>query len=330
VLSEQVHLQNDIYYLKDYSALYLNGGDSIYEYEYCEGQKRIVFRSIKRLIHQVAGTALDEPLYDLESQYGYGGPLTNDYSHDFLLRAFDAYKKKCIEEKIVSEFIRFHPFNQLGDFDFLYDFHSKEREVVIVDLLSDVEERWKRYSKTTRNILRKTSCKLIRSANVISIQQFQALYNKTMDKNQAGDFYYFGDDYFEHLSAIAGVDLLAVSLADEIVSCGYFMHSGDLAHYHLSANNADYIKENGNYELLDFAFDHAKAKGCKYMMLGGGRTSAIDDPLFQFKAKFSPVSLPFYISGVDFMPEKKQQLNKMWDAKHPERNLRLFQKYRAE
>ncbi len=325
----QINLKNDAYYVKEYTSLYLGVDDSLFEFEYNEGEKKILFRSIKRRISCVSGIMLDEELYDLLGHYGYGGPLTNDYSEEFLLRAFESYKLQCMKEKIVCEFFRFHPFNPLSSTNMLFNFHVLEREVVVVDLTLNSEDRWKLYSKTTRNILRKTRENLVRRSNFITVEQFKNLYQKTMDKNQANNFYYFDELYFKRLTCISGVDLLSIHLNESIISCGYFMHSGDLAHYHLSANNSDFLKENGNYELLEFAFEHAKTKGCHYMMLGGGRTSAADDPLFRFKSKFSPVTLPFYISGLDFLPQKKAELNKLWDDQNSGNNVRLFQKYRA-
>ena len=150
-----------------------------------------------------------------------------------------------------------------------------------------------------------------------------------MDKNQAADFYYFDRDYFNQLSAIPGVELLAVKLADKYVSMGFFMQTGELAHYHLSANNSELLRENGNYALLDFAFERAQQNGCKLMMLGGGRTSASDDSLLKFKTKFSNHIKPFYIAGLDFMPEQRAMLNQQWLAQHKGDPRKMFQLYRA-
>jgi len=106
------------------------------------------------------------------------------------------------------------------------------------------------------------------------------------------------------------------------------MHSNELAHYHLSANNIDFLRENGNYALLDYAFDQAKEHGCKWMMLGGGRTSDEMDSLFKFKKKFSNKTLPFYIGGLTFLPQIKEQLNKLWLKENPDNPQKLFQQYR--
>ncbi len=323
-----VNLADDIYYQDDYSSLYALNGEEVFNFEYVQNSNRILFRSIKRRIKNVAGIIIDEELYDLETPYGYGGPITNCYSEKFLGDAFLAYRKECIKQNIVCEFIRFHPFNKLAQYKDYFDFHAQERKVVIVDLTLNTEDRWSKYSKTTRNILRKANKNLSRKKDEDSLVEFCSLYQQTMDKNDASDFYYFKPNYFEKLKDVQGVELLSVMNELTVVSSGFFMHGSDIAHYHLSANNSEFNRENGNYALLDFAFDHAKEQGCKWMMLGGGRTSDENDSLFKFKSKFSDKSLPFFIGGLTFLPEKRTKLNSMWRQENPDSQLKLFQLYR--
>lgn len=324
-----INLVNDIYYQDTYATLYESNDGELFDFVFQQAEHKIIFRSIKRKITQVAGIAIEEELYDLETPYGYGGPLTNCYDSAFLTAAFLAYKSECIKQNIVCEFIRFHPFNQLTQHDQYFDFFCQERQVVIVDLTLTQPERWSKYSKTTRNIIRKTQKVLSRHQADDAMDDFLSLYQQTMDKNKAADFYYFDRDYFNQLSEISGVELLTVKLADEHVSMGFFMQTGELAHYHLSANNSELLRENGNYALLDFAFERAQQNGCKFMMLGGGRTSASDDCLFKFKTKFSDHIKPFYIAGLDFMPEKRAWLNQQWSSKNKDDQLKMFQLYRA-
>lgn len=324
-----INLADDIYYQNAYAALYENNDGELFNFVFQQGEHQIIFRSIKRKITHVAGIPVTEELYDLETPYGYGGPLTNCYDTVFLNAAFAAYKAECIKQRIVCEFIRFHPFNQLTEHNECFDFFCQERQVVLVDLTLAQPERWSNYSKTTRNIIRKTQKVLTRHQADDAMDDFLSLYQQTMDKNQAADFYYFTPDYFNQLSVIPGVELLAVKLADKYVSMGFFMQTGELAHYHLSANNSELLRENGNYALLDFAFERAQQNGCKWMMLGGGRTSASDDSLFKFKTKFSDNIKPFYIAGLDFMPEKRAALNQQWSLQHKDDPRKMFQLYRA-
>lgn len=327
----KLDLPEDIYFQYDYSNLYtIDVNNELFEYTYRENDKYVLFRSIKRPITQVAGVLVEEELYDLETHYGYGGPLTNNNDVCFLSRAFLCYKEYCRNKKIVSEFIRFHPFNSMSTVSNLFDFVEHERDVVIVDLECSSDERRQRYSKTTRNIVKKAQKTLTVSSSNECTDSFITLYYETMKHNKANDFFYFDDKYFNALSKIEGVTLVSIENEQALVSSGFFMCGHDLAHYHLSANNRDFFKDNGNYLLLDAAFELAKLRGCKRMMLGGGRTSSPEDSLFKFKKKFSPEVMPFYIAGLDFWPSKRKELNKVWcDQRSTQTPPKLFQLYRS-
>ena len=62
--------------------------------------------------------------------------------------------------------------------------------------MQEREQRWKQYSKTTRNILRKATPRLNFKVNDCSRDIFFDLYKKTMNKNNADEFYYFNEYYF--------------------------------------------------------------------------------------------------------------------------------------
>lgn len=322
-------LSADIYYQRAYSSLY-EQGCRYFEYTYQEGEYYSKFTALKHRISRVAGVEVQEELYDLETPYGYGGPLSNSDDPAFLQRAFNAYRSHCQQQHIVCEFIRFHPFNRLAEKNTLFDMHFAERQVVLVDLEQSSEERRQHYSKTTRNIVKNATKNLTVQNEGVPLSEFMSMYYDTMQKNTASDFFYFKEPYFEALMQLQGVSLLAVQKEQKYASIGFFICSNELAHYHLSANNQALAKDNGNYLLLDAAFEYAKTQGCRYMMLGGGRTSLPEDSLFKFKSKFSPLNKTFYIAGLDFLPEKRHQLNQLWLQQNQQRQTpKLFQLYRA-
>ncbi|OCH61276.1 femAB family protein [Aliivibrio fischeri] len=329
LIKEINKLSSDIYYQREYSALYEENAE-YFEFLYEEQDSYVKFNSLKRKIVSVSGISINEELYDLETPYGYGGPISNCSDTEFLQRAFSAYKEFCSTQNIVCEFIRFHPFNSIAEYSDLFDMHCLERQVIIVNLDITTEERRKLYSKTTRNIIKKAEKNLLVEIDSVNTSDFIDMYYQTMQKNTASDFFYFKERYFSELLSINGVSLLGIRKEDTYASIGFFMCGEELAHYHLSANNQELAKENGNYLLLDSAFEYAKSRGCRFMMLGGGRTSSPDDSLFKFKSKFSPTTMPFFIAGLDFLPEKRQMLNQLWVNANPEcPPLKLFQLYRA-
>jgi lipid II:glycine glycyltransferase (peptidoglycan interpeptide bridge formation enzyme) len=86
-----------------------------------------------------------------------------------------------------------------------------------------------------------------------------------------------------------------------------FLLAQDNAYYHLSAVEPSCMCANGNYFILDHAFDLSKDRDCGFFILGGGRTSKKDDDLLQFKRKFSDLMVKFYIGGQIFNEGKYEE-----------------------
>ncbi len=327
--SELKSLADDVYFRRDFLELYSGRDARLFEYEFKRGDRKLCFRSLKRPIVTVGRVAVKCGLFDLETPYGYGGPLANCLEPAFLREGFDAYREECAKQGIVCEFIRFHPFNPLRLQRELFDFHVEERPVVVVDLWAGGAEHLDTFSKTTRNIVRRARTRLNRVRSVDDLDEFKRLYRETMDRNNAKGFYYFTDQYFERLVGLKGVELLTIKLGGEVASSGFFLFGPEIGHYHLSANNFALREHNGNYALLDHAFHHARLAGCRWMMLGGGRTPNSDDRLLAFKRKFSRQTMEFVIAGLVFLPEVKDELDTLWQKNSENPSIKRFQLYRA-
>ena len=317
----------DIYFDKDYTELYKKDGDSVHTFLYEEGELFFKNTFIKSKIDKVKTVSLSEEHYDASTQYGYGGIQCNSKDEVFLKNAFTAFAEYCKQEKIIANFYRFHPFLDAGHLKNHIPFFIENSKVVYIDLTLSKEERWKTYSSSTRNILRKCE-KNLSFEKMEDIDLFMDLYYKTMKKNEASDFYYFDKDYFQKMMAMNDVNLFAVKYEEKVISSGFFFFSGDYAHYHLSSNDPEFYKMNGNYALLENVAAAGKAQGCKYFLLGGGRTAAEDDSLLKFKMKFTKNTLPFYIGGEVYNKEKYDELNQLWIKENGGINKSYFLKYR--
>ena len=108
---KKIDISKDIYYSKNYASLYPVAGESIFEFEYREASDRFYNLAIKRPITQIGESRIGDGYYDLETAYGYGGYLSTSTDARFLDNAMHAYQQKCMDEKIIAEFVRFHPYN---------------------------------------------------------------------------------------------------------------------------------------------------------------------------------------------------------------------------
>lgn len=326
---EKINLLNDVYYSKEYISLYLKENEELFEFIYEEKDYFFYNISIKRPISKIGKIEINDGFYDLETAYGYGGYFVNTDDKIFLNNAFESYKKRCKDEKIIAEFIRFHPFNDFPkEHKEFFNMNILDRDVVCVDLSLSKDDRWKNYSTNTRNILRKCEKELsFRKSE--KLDKFIELYIKTMNRNSASEFYYFDKKYFETMINLENVELYEVLKDEEVISSAFFIFGEEIGHYHLSANDYELRKYNANYFILDSIFDVAKSRNKNYFLLGGGTTSSKEDTLFKFKNKFSSFEKPFYISGKIFDVDIYKQYVKIWE-KQFSGQINYFLKYRLE
>ncbi|NRA88352.1 MAG: femAB family protein, partial [Rhizobiales bacterium] len=246
-----MNLLSDIYYQKKYVELYLKEGEHLFEFTHQSDGQIFYNLTIKRPIVKIGNVSVEPYYYDLETAYGYGGIYSNSEDVEFLQQAVKAYAEHCHQQNIIAEFSRFHPFNQTPKILHNYfNFLSEDRNVVYVDTHIDKQERWLQYSKNTRNILRKCA-KNLTFEPCSQLDGFIELYQKTMDKNAADQFYYFDRNYFERLITMPQVDLYNVLFDGKVISSTFFLWGDDFGHYHLSANDYEMRSHNANYFILD-------------------------------------------------------------------------------
>lgn len=191
----------DIYFEVDYGRLYEeveNGTCEVFEFENELGKVRHLF--IKR---NITHNLTSEPLYDLTTPYGYGGPLVlecNEGKKDQLVQAFyEAFKGYCQENNIVSEFIRFHPlFQNEQDFKNYYDINFKRNTLQTV-LMDSEDPILSEYSASCRRSIRQAlkagvEYKVIEEPD--DLEKFKELYYSTMKRVDADSIYFFSDFYF--------------------------------------------------------------------------------------------------------------------------------------
>lgn len=326
--------KTDIFNKAEYVALYLGEKDEIFEFEYKEEEEYFYNISIKREIENIGNYKLKNSYYDLETAYGYGGYITNSCDKRFVNRALEEYEKRCKNENIIAEFSRFNPFNSFpNDFSEYFSFYKRDRKTVYIDLSKEYNEIKNGYSSSLKRNINKAlreglEFRKVDSSDQLKIETFHKIYCQTMNKNSAHDFYYFDLDYFRNLLKIDGCELYEVLLNNLTICMVIILKSENIIYYHLGATDSKYYDLNPN----SFMFDEiikAYSQKVKYFYLGGGKTSLIDDSLYKFKAKFSPLYKDFNICGKVFNEEIYMKLNSIWESQSSE-DIKYFLKYRME
>lgn len=239
---------------------------------------------------------------DIISPYGYGGPVIlecNDRTrvHE-LIHGFEReFAIYCAKTKTVSEFVRFHPIDAIGPlWSDVYDV-DLSRSTVVTDLTGD---NWytRELSKTVRKKIRRNdglgvSVKVYEPEDLSS---FMRLYWKTMDRNEAANFYYFDETYFSILlSTLRGSLLLAeASLGETIIGSCLCLIGKNRIHIHLSGTDTEFMSYSPAVSIRRSILEWGVANGYKLVHHGGGRTSSPQDSLFQFKKGFGSMLSEFY------------------------------------
>lgn len=253
--------------------------------------------------------------YDWETPYGYGGPLTDcaPLSPSVQSRFLEELTVYCLEHRIVTQFLRFHPI--LGNHTVLSAVAETRymRDTIYIDtsspdiILSNLDSK-------NRNMIRKAARVGIycEARPVTEYQAFLSLYRLTMRQNHADDYYFFDESYFEYLHRfLNGNTCILYALLDgQPVSAAIFFHANGTAHYHLAGSDPAFRgTAAGNLLLYDAAL-RACENGDRLLHLGGGM--APDDRLFGFKKQFNKNGRrEFWIGRSIFDPDRYQALLKL-------------------
>ncbi len=242
--------------------------------------------------------------FDCSTPYGYGGPLTEgSYSKDDISVFISELNEYCVQNAIVSQFIRFHPLlDNYAVFDGFCDVHY-HKQTVYIDT-SSIETIHKNIEGKNRNMIRKAinnGVKIILDKGE-RLDDFIRIYESSMKKNHASDYYYFSDKYYRHLIEKMSVDLVflyAIYKEDPVASALFFISPKSM-HYHLSGTLTEFRHLAPSNLLLHEAATLACSLGANKLHLGGG-VKAVDS-LLEFKKQFNKLGAKsFYIGANIFM-----------------------------
>jgi RimJ/RimL family protein N-acetyltransferase len=246
-------------------------------------------------VRQIPG----EELEDLETPWGYGGPVARD--GDAFWRGIGEWRRRQADRGRVAEFIRMHPFLNPLAFRGWFDQIRFDRLTVLVDLSEPQDARHRNYSKGTRYSLRQAEKALtLRRLEAGEGELFRALYEAGLARNEADEEYFFPPDHFASLLGADWADVRVAELDGEAVAVACFLHGGRFAHYHLSGGTPLARELFAHHLLLEDAINRYAAAGLRWMHLGGGRGGGLGDSLLLFKTRFSPRRIAFYTGGIIF------------------------------
>lgn len=324
----------DVYYLSGYvKAFQLHGdGEPLlfhYEGDGLRGINAVMRRDVAR-DPCFAGKLPEGRYFDFATPYGYGGWLLEGEGDKAPL--FADYEDWCRENEVISEFVRFHPV--------LENQKAVQDGYEVVGLggtfamdLSSPKAIWENMTSKNRNMIRKAQKNGLQVYNgryPAVYETFREIYDATMDKDHAAEYYYFAPVFYESIlnDLPHNAQVFYVQTEDGTVAAASIMLAANgRMSYHLSGSRRELQHLAPTNLLLYEAALWGCANGCRTLHLGGGVGSG-EDSLYQFKKAFyRGEPLRFHIGRKTFLPGAYDTLVSM-RTDLPE-NSGFFPRYRA-
>lgn len=323
--------EHDVYWLSGYvKAFQLHGdGEPLlfrYEDEDTRGINVVMRRDVAKDAH-FKGKIPEGTFFDFATPYGYGGWIIEGDKTESLFSAYENWMKT---HGIISEFVRFHP--MVKNHEASRSFYEVIRlgEVVHMEL-SSPETIWENMTSKNRNVIRKAVKNGVRIYNgrfPMIFEKFRQIYNKTMDKDAAEAYYYFGEAFYQSLldDLPQNAQVFWAEKDGQVIAASILIGASGYLNYHLSGSLRAFSSLAPTNLLLYQAALWGCANGCQTLYLGGGVGSG-EDSLFKFKRAFYRGGLNrFYIGKKIYDRECYDALVKM---RHDIGNVGYFPEYRG-
>lgn len=287
----------DVYYLNNYSKAFqsYSGGEPILLY-YNDGDTRAINVVIKRSIGDIdffKNNTSFNGYIDLITPYGYGGFLVEGNNYKNINEAYDEF---CTENRVISEFTRFHLFNNYHQY-YNGNVESNSHNIVrnldlsIDDMLMDFEH------KVRKNINRAKQTGLTIEIDISGkrINEFLEIYYNTMERNNANSGYYFDKKFFDTINEMHdNYAYFHVLYEEKIISTELVLYGSENSYSFLGGTFSEYFHLRPNDFLKFEIIKWAKNKGLKRFVLGGGYGE--DDGIYRYKKSFAPNGIyDFYV-----------------------------------
>ena len=310
--------ERDIYFREEYVRLYQTDTEKAVCCIVSDGEQTMLFPFLSRTFEYQG-----QYLHDFETAYGYGGPIWHHADDHFKTEALQMMVDELKHQNYVAGFVRFHPL--LSNYEgFSVGRLIEDRKTIAIDLSLDEKYIWMQEIHTkNRNVIKKggkSGLTFVVDDDFKYLPEFVRLYDATMDKLDAADFYYFKQQYYnEFVKTLHNSFLGVVLYENRVVSAAIFMYEGEYGHYHLSGSDVSALKLCPNNFMLWHAALELKRRGVKVLHLGGGTTSAEDDTLFCFKSRFSKHIYQFCLGKLVFNKNLYNEICKDWELKNPDK-----------
>ena len=312
-------VDKDIYYSEQYVKLAANDKETPLCIVCTENENIMLMPFLRRNYQN---------FYDFETPYGYGGPITNCKKEAWTEKALKEIISFFSNNNYLAGFIRFHPLLSNAEICRNVITVIDDRKTIAIETSVTEEEIWmNQVSSKNRNMIRKAEKNGLifeRDNDFKNLNAFKSLYNSTMSRLDADDFYFFDDFYYTKFIEIFKNHgfLGCIKKENEIISAALFMYDSNWGHYHLAGSNREYSSLGANNLLLWKVACEMHNEGVKMFHLGGGTNGDPENSLYKFKHSFSSNEKQFSIGKIVFNQKAYDEICSEWEKQNPEKSLK--------
>jgi hypothetical protein len=286
----------------------------------------------------IDSNAAGREIFDIQSGYGYGGPVVNAAGElsSFIHDVWEQFDTWSAAEGIVAEFVRFHPLldNRRWAPRAMSIVHN--RTTVVADAQSYPDAVWKDPQfRVQRHMVRRAEREGY-SFEILpfdgDLRWFSDLYDLTHERLAGGSETRFPLEYFEALrDQFRGRAWLGVVREQsEILVAALVLNSEAFAHCHLMGYRRARLTNGSTNLVYHGIYLEAARRGLSLVHMGGGTSGAPDDALLKFKSSLSPLMREFFIGKLVRDENAWLALERQCRAAGRERPPGFFLFYRAE
>ena len=227
---------------------------------------------------------------DVVTPYGYGGPL--GVGAEPPLAEFAArYQEWCARRGAVSSFVVFHPlFGNEAAAEPLGLHRSALAGTVAWPLEGDLLAAMSSHHRRRVRRARRDGSEVAVDPRPDDLGEFVAVYEQTMARAGAAEFYLFSPGYWEALRRDVPLVRVDVRLDGELQSSVLGMGEPPWLHYHLGGTADAALTTGASHLALTGLAEWGQEQGYRTLHLGGG-VGGRDDSLLHFKRRFAPGGL---------------------------------------
>lgn len=283
----------DVFAHPEYVRLYESEHEKAFAAVYKTNSGTILYPFLRRYLGALEWIPREMASWsDITSPYGYGGAY---YWGDDVARIeisdgfWRAYKKWAERERCVSEFIRFHLFDRdLATYPGERILRTKN---IARALTLSEDDLWMDFKHKVRKNIKKSQrsgLECIVDEDGRYLTDFLNIYESTMDRRSATDFYYFNRKYFEAVSNYLSANSAYFHVLDggKIVSTELVLYSSETVYSFLGGTRKETFDKRPNDLLKYKVMIWAKERGISNYVLGGGYKP--EDGIYRYKQSFAP------------------------------------------